>query len=78
VIFSVNFVLGAGPGSHNCKTGTAKLKNAFFISSTLHPLINFINSIVYKAEIDAVVVAKAGIILPAFNLTVIQSIGSSL
>jgi len=34
-----------------------------------------INSIVCNAAIDAVVVANAGTILPAFNLTSSQSMG---
>jgi hypothetical protein len=38
----------------------------------------FTSSMVYKPAIAAVVVAKAGTILPAFNLTYSHSIGSSL
>ena len=40
-------------------------------------LITFTNSITYKPDTTAVVVANAGTILPAFNFTVIQSISSS-
>jgi len=40
--------------------------------------ITFTNSIVYSPAIAAVVVAKAGMIRPAFNFTVTQSISSRL
>ena len=70
--------LGAGPGSISYNKGTAKFKNAFFIVSNLHSLITLTNSKVYKAAMQAVVVANAGIILPAFNFTLIHSIFSRL
>ncbi len=66
--------LGGGPGSVNYIKGIAKFKKAFLIVSNLHLLITLTNSIVYKAAIQAVVVAKAGTILPAFNFTPTQSI----
>ena len=70
--------LGYGPGSDSYRYGTAKFKKAFFILSSSHPLITLTSSIVYNPAIAAVVVAKAGMILPAFSLTVTQSIRSSL
>jgi hypothetical protein len=72
----VNF--GGGPGSVNYNEGIAKFKKAFLIVSNLHLLITLTNSIVCKAAMQAVVVAKAGTILPAFNFTPIQSIYSKL
>lgn len=71
-------VVGGGPGSLSVKIGIAKDKKAFLYYS-IGALINTLhNSIVYSPAIHEVVVAKAGIILPAFNLTLIQSIYSSL
>ena len=75
---SLNLNLGAGPGSVSYKKGTAKFKKAFFIWSSSHPFTTLINSIVYKPAIAAVVVARAGMIRPAFNLTLTQSIWSNL
>ena len=76
--FSWILIYGGGPGSVNYSKGTARFKNPFFISVISHFFITLTSSIVYRAAIEAVVVAKAGIILPALSFTVTQSNISSL
>jgi len=71
-------VFAAAPGSVSYNIGTAKFKKAFFMFSVFSFFKTLTNSIVYKPAIAAVVVAKAGTILPAFNFTYIQSINSNL
>jgi len=66
---SCNLTFKAAPGSVSYKIGTAKFKKAFFIFSVFSCFKIFTSSIVYKPAIAAVVVAKAGTILPAFNFT---------
>jgi hypothetical protein len=56
--------------------GIARFKKVFFILSIDSFFKYLINYIVCNAAIQLVVVDNAGIILPAFNLVVIQSIGS--
>ena len=75
---SVSLVFPGGPGSDKDTIGIAKLIYAFWNYSKSTPLIILHTSKAYKPAIAAVVVAKAGIILPAFNLTVRKSISSSL
>ena len=75
---STSFSLMASPGSAACIQGTARFKKIFLWSVTLHPLSILTSSKVCSPEIEAVVVANAGTILPALSLTVIQSMGSSL
>ena len=70
--------LGGGPGSVSCNNGMARFKNAFLIVSNLHLLTTLTSSIVCKAAMQAVVVASAGTIFPAFSFTPTQSIWGSL
>jgi hypothetical protein len=70
--------MGGGPGSLRRIIGIANDKKAFLRSSTLESANTLHSSIVYNPAIHAVVVASAGIILPAFNLTFIHSICSNL
>ena len=55
----------------------AKFKNEFLISSIIEFFANFTNSKACNPAIEAVVVAKAGIIFPAFIFTFNQSISTS-
>ena len=75
---SRSFTLATAPGSGHYMDGTAKFKKQFLNSSSLHPFRILTNSSACRPAIEAVVVASAGTILPAFNFTVIQSLISSL
>lgn len=69
-----------GPGSLMYIAGIAKFKKVFLNLSraSVSCLSNLSSSIVYKPATAAVVVARAGTILPALSLTVSQSIGGKL
>ena len=57
----------AAPGSLLCNRGIARFKNEFLYSSIFEFLAILTNSIDCKAAMEDVVVARAGIILPAFK-----------
>lgn len=73
---SSSLVLVTSPGSPACMRGTAKLRKILRNSSFLQPLSTLTSSRAYRPAIEEVVVAIAGTMRPAFNLTVSQSIGS--
>jgi uncharacterized ferritin-like protein (DUF455 family) len=59
----------AGKGSLNNQRGKAKFMKVFFIFDTSLPYNNLYNSMPTAPTTIAVVVAIAGIIFPAINLT---------
>jgi hypothetical protein len=63
-----------GPGSDWLTRGMARLTKLFLTNSNFLPNTLFTSSIVYSPAITAVVVARAGTILPAFSFTSIHSI----
>lgn len=58
-----------GKGSEKSQRGRARLMKQFFILDTYFPKTHFIISSPTVPTTIAVVVARAGIILPAINLT---------
>lgn len=58
--------------------GTARLIKAFLIAYKGQPLRYFTNSMVCNAAMQLVVVDRAGMILPAFSLTLIHYISYNL
>jgi len=75
----ISEVIG-GPGSLMYITGIAKFKKVFLNLSraSYSCLSSLSNSMVYRPATAAVVVARAGTILPALSFTVSQSMGTKL
>ena len=74
VRFQWILIFSTSPGYPNWIRGTAKLINVFLIYSSLQFLTYFMSQMVWRAAMQLVVVDRAGVMRPAFNFTVIQSI----